>query len=305
MALTQRLTKKLKELDHDHREICNEISRINESLRAKQNEIVNLPLRIDQLNEEITKLEHDNMKVRGDLEVLEETQRQLVADQEALQARSNVRSELMLELLNDEERAQFKTKNNIQEATIQMKLETCNANIQEFKTKELSNGFKIDQVRGELGDEAMEKYKLWLQGSVDELKAEHKTKDILRQDASARLRECQRLLDDVNERRELEKYAKQHNLLDTPEAEETGKLVEVCETHRKKTRPVVISSSDEENTIEEPEESEECNDPNCECRQQPRKKKPVEGGGYTTTFRYNVKPQHPEGPDNGWTRRRW
>jgi len=227
-TLSARLREKLKELDEAHREKCNSVAKVDGIIRQLTTSITALPMQQSRLKKHLTDLGNTQQKITQEIAQLIEAEQALSAREVEATPRLEMRKELLRELGNENVDDTF----DISTAEIRRQQVALAERRIELEQKHATIETEKGEVTVLLTDETMTKTREALQTELNAKIEEQKVLNTLRKQALETLTECQRLVEDLEERVTLQKYAENNGL--ALETDTTDELIRVCRTHQEK-----------------------------------------------------------------------
>jgi len=232
-SLSHRLRQKLRELSEEHQRRVKEHAQMSQEIQKLTEEIKLLPQKHDQVQHKIARLTQKVEILRAENEMLDRKIAEL--ESTAAQTRKvhhDIRQQILTDVCQDDE-------NDIVEDTLDVKTAEIRRQIGIAKTCQRELGETRAEIYGQLTDlnrllapETLAKDRERLQAQLDEKLQLQKTLAENRDASRLTMHECQRLLDDLEERQTLETYAKNNGLV--LDNNSTDELIRVCRTHQEK-----------------------------------------------------------------------
>jgi len=228
--LNQRLRDKLKQLDADHREKCNQVVKVDAQIREITASITALPMQHNHLKKYHSEIENTQRNIQVQFDQLAEKEAELESKELEGSSRRDLRKGILQEVC--ESGVDVEDTFDIRTAEIRRQralIEDLRRDLQKQQAEIVTKKEEVIQL---MSDETLNKTRETLQANLKEKVEEQKVLNILRKQALETLTECQRLVEDLEERETLQKYAKNNGLL--LETDTTDELIRVCRTHQEK-----------------------------------------------------------------------
>lgn len=232
-SLAYRLRQKLRELNQAHQECVSEQAAVDQKIRDITEQITSLPRKQAQLQHEIEALLALNVELQATIDTLDQKMSELKAhEQEQIVTHRAIRQEILSNVCQADETDIVEDGLDVKTAEIRRFILAGADQLSALSNKKAEIAGKIEELREMSTVERIAASRDQLQADLDLQLEEQKQVTQRRNVARVTLEECQRILEDLEERYTLEMYAKKNGLV--LEGNSTDELIRVCRTHQEK-----------------------------------------------------------------------
>ena len=231
-SIALRLRTKFQDINNDHRTRCECLSKLDQKILETKSELANIPMKQSMLHEEIEKLDYHIAQVEKVVQDKKKVIETLKGKEEITLSKLQLRRNILDQVCTKDE-------NNIVNDAIDIKtaeirhLQTCvQREIDMLCEKQDVLRKEQDRLNNEISNSASVATKARLQNELVNLYADRKVAETLVSETLSMLRECQRILEDYDERENMENYAKENGLVNTSGT--TDELIHICRDHQEK-----------------------------------------------------------------------
>jgi chromosome segregation ATPase len=233
-SLDFRLRQKLRELNETHQKTIKNYNQVNQEINKITEEKTALPLRQVHVEQEIGDLTRKAATLQKEIDNLEQ---EIVEwknkEINTIEAHRPLRQQILTEICQDDEKDIVEDTIDVKVAEIRRQIKKRTELRQEGERKRSEISAQMTELEQLITPEKLLAAKENLQTRLEEKLQEQKKMADARETAGCTLHECQKLLDDLQERQTLETYAKE-NGLSLKEKTSTTELIQVCRTHQEK-----------------------------------------------------------------------
>lgn len=230
--LIDKLRKKLNQLDLDHRSLCNEVQQIATKIEQERRSLRDIPKRVEKL-QSIAKImenglrdiEYQSNNVESQIEALKSTENEGLS-------RTKIRKDILHEVCTDAEFQVVSDGVDVKTSEVRRRISALQEKLASLQSEYQEMMRKMSDVRSMLKPESLQQATTEINQRVNALEKERYDKNVECKNALCSVRECQRLIEDLEERETLIAYAQKNGL--TLLTGTTDELISVCRTHQEK-----------------------------------------------------------------------
>jgi hypothetical protein len=205
---------------------------IDIKIDGERKSLINIPSRIEKLLTYAKSIEQNLADLEQDIGDKEhDLQSFLEAEREGL-TRTKIRKDLLQEVCNDQEFCAVSDGVDVKTSEIRRRIAMLQGIIQKMNDEYTEMMNKLQEIRSMLKPQALEQASAEIQQRIRQLEQERAQKNQECTKALYNVRECQRLIEDLEERETLLSYAKKNGL--TLVTASTDELILVCRNHQEK-----------------------------------------------------------------------
>lgn len=231
-SLSERLYNKLSELDATYRNLSEEINKVDAKIIEEQKKLQELPRRVDVLKGKMDGIHNTcaglQEMINKETQIIESLRRQ---EQESM-SHIQMRKDLLSEVCTNKEQMLVNDAVDVRTGEIRRHISLRSNNIDELKKTMAEHQRALLDIETTLNNENLMTIKKEIMERIKLCNVEKEQLSLSTNVALQKLRECQRLISDLNERNLLIEYAKKNGL--ELKTGTTDELVFVCRTHQQK-----------------------------------------------------------------------
>jgi len=278
-SLTHRLRQKLRELNHAHQVCVKEQAEVDQKIRKITESITALPIRQTQMQSVVHELLHKDDGLEAKLSTLDQELEALRA-KEKENSHHDIRLKILSEVCLVEEKDIIEDGLDVKVAEIRRLIAALEEQRATVLSQRAEIQVKIAAARESCTAESIAAEREQLQTALDQELSRQKQIAANRTTARNTMEECQRLLEDLEERQTLLTYAEKNGL--TLETKTTDELIRVCRTHQEKiaAKNAAVDARSYESSTSSDESDEEESYSTCHCSECQRQGSSVDSVHY-------------------------